>query len=251
MQPYVLVLAQTSHEGAKYVRRAKLPRGRWRVVAKASSIRGIRKADVHCLPGFHKRPDRHAILGELRYAQCQWFDVEMPPPGEAPARDQGDGMGQQLTIEDVIAREDGPRFTRPGLVVVEPDLEPVGYDGQGAPLYEYQLGDRGDDLSGRWSDGVYTRVIAERYNRVRDALNGEIDALIELENVADDSRMTDVIVDKVEFNQDSVEMLEGTPKARRRRKCADCGTLHFKDEPCTRIDGVEETPVADLATMFD
>lgn len=176
IQPYVLVLAQTSHEGATYVRRAKLPRGRWRVVARASSIRGIRKAEVHILPGFHRRPDRHSILGELRYAQCEMIDVEMPPRETPAPVDQGDGMGEQLTIDDAAP------VAMPTVSSSTPPVEMPTIEAPGAGVDE-------------------ERIVAER------------------------------------------------PK--RRSKCSDCGTLHFKDEPCTRIDGVEEAPVVTPATMFD
>ena len=173
--PYVLVLAQTSHEGAKYVRRAELQRGRWRIAARASSIRGIRKAEVHCLPGFHKRPDRHSILGELRYAQCEWFDVEMPLT-EAEIAD----LRQDLLVLD------------------ERSLE-----------------------------------VAYRANRLRDAF---IEATGDTPPVEDQEVLTQVAESRAN---------------RRRRKCPDCGVNHYKDEACPRTDGVKETPVADLATMFD
>jgi len=199
MQPYVLVLAQTSHEGAKYVRRAKLPRGRWRIVAKASSIRGIRKAEVHCLPGFHKRPDRHSILGELRYANCEWRDVEMPPAEEAPAVDQGDGMGEQLTIEQAL---------------------------QEAGSYVEKVGPSERDLE-----------VAYRYDRLRDLAAEQPDPPVDDEEQA-------------KYDAAVSNMLE-TPKPKRRRKCADCGTLHFKDEDCVRTDGVEEAPVPPVVPLFD
>lgn len=222
-QPYVLVLAQTSHEGAKYVRRANLPRGRWRVVAKASSIRGIRRAEVHCLPGFHKRPDKHAILGELRYAQCEWRDVEMPGPGEAAPVDQGDGMGQQLTIEQVIA--DASSLPRPGL-----KLAPVLTPEDIAALDEIP-----------WTIDERNLEVAYRYNRLLD-LEPPFDANAIVVSPEEHARLHAGLEDS--------NMLE-TPKAKRRRKCNDCGTSHYKDEACSRTDGVEEAPVVTPATMFD
>ena len=45
-----------------------------------------------------------SILAELRWGRdIQVFDVEMPEAVEAPPVDQGDGMGEQLTVEDLIA----------------------------------------------------------------------------------------------------------------------------------------------------
>lgn len=106
MAPYVLVLAKNTHQGAVYARRAKLQRGRYRVVASASAITGIKRAEVHILPEFHQRPDRHRILAELRYARCEFFDVEMPARATPPPVDQGDGMGEQLSIEDALDAAD-------------------------------------------------------------------------------------------------------------------------------------------------
>jgi hypothetical protein len=103
MATYVLVLARNTHQGAKYAQRAKLPRGRYRVVTSAASIRGLRRAECHIvLPGFDSRPDRHSILSELKWARCEFFTVELPDRETAPPVDQGDGMGEQLTIEDAM-----------------------------------------------------------------------------------------------------------------------------------------------------
>lgn len=103
MAPYVIVLAKNTHEGATYARRAPLTRGRYRIAVSAGSIRGLRRAEVHILPSFDQKPDRHAILAELRWAKCDYFYVEMPERQMGPAIDQGDGMGEQLTIDDALA----------------------------------------------------------------------------------------------------------------------------------------------------
>jgi hypothetical protein len=116
---FVLVLAKSAQQAATYARRCGFTAGRYRAVASASSIRGIQVADAHILPEFYDRRDSHAILSEIRWARdVPKMHVAMPPAAEAPAKDQGDGMGEQLSIDD---------------------LEPVGYDGQGAPLYEHQI----------------------------------------------------------------------------------------------------------------
>lgn len=112
-QRYVLILAGDIHEGNQYAKRVGLPRFAYRAVSSAGSIKGIRSADVHILPSFHGRRDRFAILSQFRWApDIRKFDVEMPEAPEEPAIDQGDGMGQQLTIDDAIESaavdEDGP-----------------------------------------------------------------------------------------------------------------------------------------------
>lgn len=75
---YVIVLARTPQEGSTYAKRAKLPRGRYRVATSASTIRGLRVAEVHELPSFAQRPDRHAVEAELRFARGPRKQVEMP-----------------------------------------------------------------------------------------------------------------------------------------------------------------------------
>lgn len=75
---YVIVLARTPQEGSTYAKRAKLPRGRFRVATSASTIKGLRVAEVHELPSFVDRPDRHAVEAVLRYARGPRLQVEMP-----------------------------------------------------------------------------------------------------------------------------------------------------------------------------
>ena len=97
---FVVVLAATSSEGNTYAKRAGLPRFSYRPIAKANQVRNTQVADVHILPSFHKRPDRHAILAELRWGRdIRLIDVEMPP---APPREGDDRYGEQLTIDDVL-----------------------------------------------------------------------------------------------------------------------------------------------------
>jgi len=251
MEPYVLVLAQTSHEGARYVRRAGLTRGRWRIVAKASSIRGIRKAHVHCLPGFHRRPDRHSILAELRYANCEWFDVEMPPRPEEAAVDQGDGMGQQLTLEDIVdeARnraatltvEDVEELTRLAATAMPTVERP---EGTPPPVVMPTVETPGAGLDDE-------RIVADQ--RRRFPSTRQVEAAYRYNRLLD----LDVVERQVSALErgmptDQVATIKPAPKQKRRSRCADCGELHFKDESCVRTDGVEEAPVAPpSAAMFD
>lgn len=102
---YVIVLAANPSEGATYARRTGLPARTYRVPAAAKSIKGLQAADVHVLPTFATRPDRHAILAELRHGRdIVMVDVQMPAPAEPAPVDQGDGMGEQLTIDDFLGR---------------------------------------------------------------------------------------------------------------------------------------------------
>lgn len=66
---YVVILAGSPTEAQRYTRATNLPRGRFRYAAQASTIRGLRVAEIHELPGFAKRPDRHAINAVLRFVK--------------------------------------------------------------------------------------------------------------------------------------------------------------------------------------
>lgn len=142
-QPYVIVLAGNTREGRRYAKLAGLPKGRHRVVFSAKQIRRLRYAEIHELPSFKRRPDRHGINAALRYTKGERKLVEMPvdveqdprgpltarqlevayrfntlrdldadeqmspnddieqmsPNGDIPPKDQGDGLGPQLTID--------------------------------------------------------------------------------------------------------------------------------------------------------
>lgn len=76
---YVVILAGSPREANDYVRVANLPKGRYRYAAQASTIRGLRVAEVHELPGFARRPDRFAIAATLRYAKLdRWVKMGWP-----------------------------------------------------------------------------------------------------------------------------------------------------------------------------
>jgi hypothetical protein len=69
VQKMTLVLAKSIPEANAYARLIDLPRSRYRAVRSAGAIKGIRNAEVHILPSFSTRPDRHSILGALRWAR--------------------------------------------------------------------------------------------------------------------------------------------------------------------------------------
>lgn len=214
--PYILVLAKNTNEGARYIRAAKLPRGRWRNVASASSIRGIRFATIHKLPSFDQRPDRHAILAELRHAKCTFIDVEMPIV-ETPAIDQGDGMGQQLSFDDLVTQREVAALERgmPHAIV--------------ATIRERAKADqieKDDRLDERGPMTLRIWNVAHRYNALRDAaaLEAEMAAITQRSferNNADDSNALE-----------TENVSNEPPKARRRSRCGSCEELHFADEAC-------------------
>lgn len=198
MAPYVIVLAKNTNEGSAYVRRANLPRGRWRIASSASSIRGLRRAHVHKLPTFDRRPDKHSILAELRHAQCEWFDVEMPPRAQAPVRDQGDGMGQQTEIFDLLGRLDTEDALLDELAEAGVDPEPI------AAKIEHN-GQMREAIAAAEAEGL--------------------PALVEAEDVIPD-------VNAAPGDLIDPEVAELAAKRRRRTRCKDCNTLHLPEDDC-------------------
>lgn len=212
MAPYVLVLASNAHEGAKYARRAKLTRGRYRVVSSASSIKGLRRAEVHILPGFRQRIDRHSILGALRWAQCQVKEVEMPARAEGPAKDQGDGMGEQMTIDEALAAR------REAFSQAMVDNALAALKSSPGPVEVLSASSIHEKLSAKLGR---MQVVAQRYDRLRDAALEEPKVIPEVVAlvVADDEPEAPIVKPN-----------------RRRTRCGDCETLHFKGEPCPVVE---------------
>lgn len=60
-----IVLSGSRQETQRFADQRGLRRVRY--ITGAHMLRGLRSAEVHILPGFHLRPDRHAINAELRY----------------------------------------------------------------------------------------------------------------------------------------------------------------------------------------
>jgi hypothetical protein len=206
MAPYVIVLAKNSQEAAKYAKRAKLTRGRYRLVASAGSIHGLRRAQIHRLPSFDQRPDKHRILAELRHGKHEFHNVTMPPRAEAKVVDQGDGMGQQLTIDDALA----------SAAIIEQHGDVV----QAAAT----LADRPevDELA---------QASAEHDAAMIDALERHVER--------DQSQDVNVEAEQpiVELGIAPGDLLEPEKvndelKNRRRTKCKKCLQLHLKDAPC-------------------
>lgn len=91
---HVIILAKNTAQGNAYARehRDDLPRGRYTVPTSARQIEGVVPHLVIELPGFTRRPDRHAILAAVkrstkRYQDCEWVVVgEEDPRGPLTER---------------------------------------------------------------------------------------------------------------------------------------------------------------------
>lgn len=69
MARITLILAKSITEANDYARLAGLERFSYRAVRSAGAIKGVRNAEVHVLPTFTERLDRHAILAALQWAR--------------------------------------------------------------------------------------------------------------------------------------------------------------------------------------
>lgn len=147
---YVIVLAENHREANAYAQSAQLPRGRWRFAVRASSIRGLRVAEIHELPGFSKRRDQHAINAELRFARCERTivdAVDIPPPGlvadvdlaheyaliEETARAWVGRVSDEIAPESLL--EDQDPFAGAAAVISEPNGDIRVYDAMLAEAY--------------------------------------------------------------------------------------------------------------------
>ena len=89
MAKQILILCKSPREANQYAKLVGLQRFTYRYVARAGTIHGgLRNADVHVLPSFLDRIDRHRILSALRWTKCEVFycdpaDFEEPREQEA------------------------------------------------------------------------------------------------------------------------------------------------------------------------
>lgn len=85
MARQILILAKSISDANSYAKLVGLPRFSYRSVRGAGAIRGVRNAEVHVLPGFLRRPDRHAIVAALRGARTlEIFYVDPADFGDEP-----------------------------------------------------------------------------------------------------------------------------------------------------------------------
>lgn len=90
MAKQILILCKSPREANQYAKLVGLQRFTYRYVARAGTIHGgLRQAEVHVLPSFLARIDRHRILSALRWTKCEVFycdpaDFEEQPEQEQP-----------------------------------------------------------------------------------------------------------------------------------------------------------------------
>jgi hypothetical protein len=104
----ILILARNMREAGSYAKTMGIPQGQFRAVQKAGAIRGVRNAEVHILPSFLVRRDRHAILGALKnarhlttyYVDPADLEPSEPTNGSVTSSD-GSKSGEAITVGKV------------------------------------------------------------------------------------------------------------------------------------------------------
>lgn len=191
---YTIVLADTIHEANSYARRVGLRRGAFRFPVSAAAIRGLRVAEIHELPSFSRRRDRHAINAELRYSRGQRLLVSAD--GEPVEGVQVAPTARQLEVAyryDRLRELEKPQWQRD----LDRKLEPEGWEPPESLTALQFLALAGND----------------------DPNKNSADVLAELEETHGEETGTPV---------EGEDPAPAAPK-RRRSRCKDCGDLDFPE----------------------
>lgn len=231
-----LILAKNTGEGFKYARQIGLKQGSFRLVRDAHAIRGVRHAEVHLLPSFLERWDRHTILGALKWARTLEVFYVDPADIFPPERDDFEHLDPRDA--DKLVPSDPTGLSEEEKVEIESHLEPEGFELSSDPA-------------------VQAQQILESAARIDPEVEAELEQIDhDPEFDADTAAQAQQIIDGVEYDwglstgtsfdfpeessaqTTAPEQVEDpaptqeSRKGRRRSRCKSCGTLHWKDESC-------------------
>lgn len=217
-----LILAKSILEANRYAKAAGLDRFTYRAVRSAGSIRGVRHAEVHILPSFLDRLDRHSILGALRWAKT--LEVFYVDPADFEDRDERGILTDELycmAYDEHIARgHDLPEPTEEEKARVAAIVDRIT---PRAGLSDEEKADLEEILE---PEGWEPPEILSTEQVLVLAANP-------------DARGADVL-EETNAPSGTTEQGEGAapteePKRRTRRsRCGTCGELHFAHEPCVQ-----------------
>lgn len=188
-----LILAKSPREAQSYAKLVGLRPFTYRFVTRAAAIRGIRNAEVHILPSFILRIDRHGILATLRNAKLDVYYVD-------PADLVDDSPEPQQAPEDLAAE-------------VLPNGSQTGWESEGgAPL---------PDPS---DDGTVTFQIVAPSDRDTGHTEAELAAM----SGANDPDLAAPIQEAKDSEPTAEEKAE-EPERKRRYRCKVCDQLVWND----------------------
>lgn len=210
--PYIL--ARNLKEAHAFAReQLGLRQGHYRIVNHASTIKSVRGADLYLVPGWENRYDRFATKGAMRWTRMNVIDVAKQAVNrEDPRGPLTDDLLDLAYAEDIV-RSGG-------------DTTALGFksesDGLTPPGEQMTLVDATDFV-----------VPAEPRDRAE--VMQELEATLEPEGWEPPETLDADQVLRLAAGETGAEVAptpEPKPANRRRSRCKDCGTLHFKGDPC-------------------
>lgn len=129
--PYILAGSmREAHEFAQ--NHLGLGRGHYRLVMTASTLKSVRGADLHLVPGWEGRYDKFSLRGAIRWTRMNVIDHKVAepldglnPPGIQTELDLGCDLAENPPVAQESEPEPAPRVRRRRCkdcgILVEPD----------------------------------------------------------------------------------------------------------------------------------
>lgn len=200
---HVIILAGSAKEANAYRRDHDLPTGRAVYASSAGIITGVVPSQIHTLPGFAKRRDQHAVKAALKVARRRYRDVI-----EVTFDERGFLTERQLEVAhryNALRDAGAPEDVDPIIAMAAVSFTPE---------------DLVAEQTKPESESVEPILTVEQTEALEQTLLGT--------SKGDDQEPSDT------SNGSAMES-EGAPPRRRRSKCKDCGTLHYKGDPCPDV----------------
>lgn len=232
-----LILAKSTTEANRYAKLFGMDRFTYRAVTRAGAIRGLRSAEVHILPSFLQRVDRHSIVAELRMARR--LDVIYVDPvdlvlerlqaGEPGHRSWQEAGWTQAAADRMLEE---PRRWLTGLDAAEEECTPTC-----APHLHQFCSPRCEEAARVENDepdnsdakfGEFEPIDVEPFEKVLDEY---------VEEVADEMPQNDDITDMSQDDDPEPVGEDVNAKKRRRKRCFVCDQLVWSaDDPAHDAD---------------
>ena len=216
-----LILARTFKDAHKYAQdELGLRIGYYRVVNSAGTIKAVRNVDIHLVPGWDKRPDRFTMKSALKWCRLNIIDVEQRRADQAAF----DAAMPPAPV-DTSVHWVSPQFA---MVHAVPDVSAV---------------QSSRDVSDVTCETCLEAIEQSTASETPDEPVADMPEPAEAEEATPEPAPVDEAEPEIVVAEDNRPAApaaeEPTPeqptepaKRRRRTRCKDCGTLHFKEEAC-------------------